>query len=37
MESIVIFRIFGMITDVLQDITKEHGVTMRQIWLTLEH
>jgi hypothetical protein len=37
MESIFLSWIFGTITNELQDIAKEHGVTTRQVWLTLEH
>jgi hypothetical protein len=37
MESIIISWIFGTITGEHQDIANEHGVTTRQIWLTIEH
>jgi hypothetical protein len=37
MEIVVLSRIFSTITDKLQDIAKDHDVTARQVWHTIEH
>jgi hypothetical protein len=37
METVILSWIFGTITGELQDIAKEHGITVHQIWCTIEH
>jgi hypothetical protein len=37
MDTVILSWIFGTITGELQDIAKEHGVIVHQIWRTIEH
>jgi hypothetical protein len=36
METVILSWIFGTISDELQDIAKEHDVTVHQVWCTIE-